>query len=372
MTRSLVGLAALVGCTGTVDSGDTGVSWACEADRICVIMGTGELGNNGTGLPALETRLASPTSVRVDPQGRPVVVDYSNMLVRVLADDGGLETLVGNGLHAYSELGVGPLDSPLENPVDAGWGPDGLLYVLPQHEGRVIVVGVDGLLARVAGTGVLADSGDGGPALDAEMGYGGGMAFADDGTLFVSDNSFSRVRRVGTDGLISTVLGVGSGGSGPVGLGPETAIWSPERLVVDDARGRLLVADSFNHRVLALDLESGQVAVLAGTGERGHGGDGGPAIDARLHSPVGVEVADDGTVLIADLENNVLRAVDPAGMIWTVAGTGDVGDMSHVEDPLDFVLRRPAGLAWTPDGDLLIAERSGHRVLRWLGAADAL
>jgi DNA-binding beta-propeller fold protein YncE len=335
-------------------------------------MGSGDLGFNGVGLPSLETRLASPTSVRSDPDGRPVVIDYSNMRVRVLTESGTVETLVGNGYHGYSEIGVTALETPLENPVDAVWGPDGLLYVLPQHEGRVIVVAADGTIARVAGTGVLADTGDGGDSLDAEMGYGGGLAFADDGTLFVSDNSFSRIRRFGTDGIADTVLGVGSGGPGELGYGPETSIWSPERVVVDGPRNRLLVPDSFNHRVLALDLETLTVTLIAGSGERGYSGDGGPAELAELHNPVGIEVTAEGTVLIADLENNVLRAVFPDGIIETVAGTGAVTDISTVEDPLAFHMRRPAGLAWASGGDLLIAERSGHRVLRWLGAADAL
>ncbi|GEM_PF-1520245 len=370
----MIAFAVLAACVGTgSDSGaDSGVDWTCEPDRICAIAGSGELGFNGDGLRALQTRLASPTSVTVDPQGRPVVVDYSNMRVRVLADDGRIETLAGNGYHAYSELGVDPLHSPLENPVDAGWGPDGRLYVLPQHEGRVIVVDDDGVFQLVAGTGVLADSGDGGDALDAEMGYGGGFSFAADGTLFVSDNSFSRVRRVSPDGVIDTVLGVGSGGTGEPGYGPDVAIWSPERVLVDDARGRLLVADTFNHRVLAVDLETLDAVVVAGSGERGHTGDGGPAVDAALDSPVGLAVTAEGAVIVADLQNNVLRVVALDGGIETVAGTGELTGESWVEDPLDFVLKRPAGMAWTPDGDLLIAERSGHRMLRWLGAADAL
>lgn len=362
--------AVLVACVdGTVDTGEP---WACEAGRICALAGSGELGFNGEDLPALETRLASPTSATVDPDGRPVVVDYSNMRVRVLTDDGGIETLAGNGYHAFSELGVGPLDSPLENPVDAVWGPDGRLYVLPQHEGRIIVVGDDGTLQGYAGTGVLGDSGDGGPALEAELGYGGGFSFAADGTLYVSDNSFSRVRRIGIDGTIDTVLGVGSGGLGEPGFGPSVAIWSPERVLVDPAGGRLLVADTVNNRVLAVDLVTLDTTVLAGTGERGYSGDGGAAVDATLFNPVGLAVTPGGTVIVADLQNSVLRTVSPDGIIHTVAGTGELSEQAWVADPLDFPLARPAGMAWTPDGDLLIAERSGHRLLSWVGAADAL
>jgi sugar lactone lactonase YvrE len=349
----------------------TGCASPCATGRICEVAGTGDLGFNGDGLPGLETRLASPTAVLTDADGQVVVVDYSNMRVRVIGEDGAVRTLVGAGIHAFSEPGLDRLETPLENPVDAAWGPDGLLYVLAQHEGRVIRVGEDGRIELFAGTGVLADGASDVPALEAEMGYGGGMAWGPDGSLYVSDASFSRVRQVTPDGRVVTVLGPGGAGIGPVGHGPDTKLAFPERIAVDAAGERLLIADTGNHRVLAMDLESLQVEIVAGTGEPGYDGDGGPGIEARLSGPVGVAGAEDGTVLIADLNNNVLRAVSPSGVIRTVAGVaGD--EPSRVAGPLDFVMLRPAGLAWTADGDVLIAERSGHRVLRWVGATDAL
>ena len=361
------------GCGDAPD--DTAAAEVCEPGWVCPIGGTGELGFNGDGLPARETRLASPTAVTTDPDGRPVVVDYSNMRVRVLDDAGRLVTLAGDGVHAYSEIGALATESPLENPIDATWGPDGLLYILPQHEGRVIRVEPDGTLSRYAGTGELADTGDDGPALEARMGFGGGMAFAPDGTLFVSDNSYSRVRRVTPSGAIDTVLGTGEGGLGAPGYGPEVAIRSPERVAVTPDGAQLLVADTLNHRVLSVDLDDLTVTVLAGTGERGFSGDGGPATAAQLSSPVGVLPAPSGAILIADLENDVIRAISPDdGTIQTVIGTPGAPAVapSPAAAPLRFSLRRPAGMAWTPEGDLLIAERSGHRILSWQGAADAL
>jgi DNA-binding beta-propeller fold protein YncE len=342
----------------------------CAAGRICEVMGAGELGFNGDGLPASQTRLASPTSVRVDPDGRPVVVDYSNMRVRVLDDDGTVQTLVGDGTHAFSEPGRDRLATPLENPVDAAWGPDGLLYVLAQHEGRVIRVDAGGVIELYAGTGALADGLGEVPKEQAEMGYGGGMAWAPDGSLYVSDLSFSRVRQITPEGVVKVVLGTGGAGLGELGYGPETAIAYPERLVVDAERGRLLVADTGNHRVLALDLASWQVELVAGAGQRGYAGDGGPAALALLSSPTGVEVLPDGGVLIADLNNDALRRVDAQGVIHTVAGDGGESPRRSGA-PLSFTLARPAGLAWGADGELLIAERSGHRVLRWRGEGEA-
>ena len=343
---------------------------SCETGLICAVAGTGELGFNGDGLPADETRLASPTAVGVTPEGAVLVVDYSNMRVRVLGDDGVLRTVVGNGIHAYSEPGANALATPLENPVDAVFGADGLLYVQPQHEGRVVRVTDADTIEIIAGTGVLSDGADGVSALDAEMGYGAGMAYAADGTLFISDTSFSRVRRVGPDGVVDTVLGTGSGEWGEPGFGPQTAIRFPERIAVDEVGDRLLVADTGNHRVLAVDLSSLAVTLVAGSGVRGDAGDDGPAHLAELDNPVGVLATPAGDVLIADLGNDRVRLVGADGVISTVAGGGERD--ATVAEPLALHMRGPAGMAWTHDGDLLVAERSGHRVLRWLGALDAL
>lgn len=353
----LLGLAVLLagGCAPTCDPGE-----------VCVLIGTGELGFNGDGLPGPETALASPTAVREAPDGRPLVVDFSNMRVRVLDADGVVSTLVGEGIHAYSEPGVAALDSPLENPVDARWGPDGLLYIAPLHEGRIVRVSEDGLIERVAGTGEnLETSGDGGPALDATMGYPAGIAWGSDGTLYVSDNTNHRVRAVAPDGSIDTVLGTGERGFDLDGVGRAVRLSYPMQLeVVDD---KLLVADSGNDRVGELDLASGLFRTLVGTGEEGAAGDGGPAALASLSQPTGLAADEDGWLWIGDLGNGVVRQVAPDGTISTVVGADPEGTDPDGETfpALAAPLRRPAGLALTASGELLIADRGSHRVLLW-------
>ncbi|MEZ4320839.1 MAG: hypothetical protein R3F61_25405 [Myxococcota bacterium] len=343
----------------------------CPRREICSVMGTGDLGFNGDGLPPDETRVASPTSVTLDPDGTPVLIDYSNMRLRVVRD-GVVQTVVGSGEHAFSEVGAPVLETPLENPVDAAWGPDGVLYILPQHEGRVIMVGPDDTVEPCIGVGVLGDYGDGVHALDARMGFGAGLAIASDGTTFISDLTYHKVRRVQPNGLVDTVLGIGSAGMGGPGYGPEVAINGPERLVVDEDRDRLIVADSVNHRILAMDLHDLTVTVLAGTGERGYTGDGGPATAAQLDTPVGVQVAPSGHVLVGDLGNRVIRAITPDGVVTTVAGGGDPEIDVYPGRPDEVPLRGPAGMTWSVEGDLLIADRSGHRLLRWRGIEHAL
>ena len=339
----------------------TACSEPCASGLVCAIAGNGELGFNGDG-PALDVRLASPTAVLTDADGDVIVVDYSNMRLRRLRD-GELVTIAGNGIHSSADDGADALTSPIENPIDAALGPDGLLYLLPQHESRVLRLSAAGTLEQVAGTGQLGDTGDGGPALAATLGYGGGLAFDALGRLYIADLTHARVRRIELDGTIHTVLGVGEPGQGPLGYGPDTALSAPERLVVH--QDRLVVADTGNHRVLALDLDTLQVERIAGTGEPGYSGDGGPATSALLHSPVGLAAYGD-SLWIADLRNNAVRRVDSNGAIETVAGDAP-GDPRRRAAPLESPLLAPAGLHLDGD-DLLIAERGGQRVLRWSDA----
>ena len=144
------------------------------------------------------------------------------------------------------------------------------------------------------------------------------------------------------------------------------------QLVIDEPGNRLLVADSMNHRVLSVDLDSLATETIAGTGSPGYSGDGGDATEAQLYVPVGVEVTPDGGVLIADLENHAVRYVTPNGVIETIAGNLPGEEPVSVGHPLEFPISRPAGMAWSLEGDLLITERSGHRVLRYRNLADEL
>ena len=365
--RLAVGILGLsVGC------GPSSLDKVCDPGEVCVIAGTGELGFNGDDGPATALRLASPTAVKVSPDGVIHVVDYSNMRVRVLHDDGDLETVVGSGFHAYSEIGAASLDTPLENPVDVAWLPDGTLCVLPQHEGRLICVASDNTIDLRVGTGEIEDRGDGGAATEANLGYTGGVAVLPSGEIYITDQSHSRVRMVDRQGIISTVLGVGSAGLGSDGYGPEVALRFPERVVYDTNGARLLVSDAGNHRVVAMDLETLEVVTIIGTGVAGFSGDGGPATAASVNRPTDVVPTPEGGLLISDTRNHRIRYVDPDGTVSTVAGSGERGHVARPLERLEAPVDGPAGMALTDDGDLLIAAQFGHTVLRVRQLVDEL
>lgn len=316
----------------------------CPPGDACVVAGTGRAAYDGDGLLAVESSLYLPTDVLRWPDGRLAIVDYNNYRIRAIDSDGVLDTVAGTGDHGYATPGAAPLESSFENPIAAEVGPDGLVYVAAQHEGRVLVLR-DGVVEVVAGTGDLGYGGDGGDALAAELWDPTGLVF-DGADLYVADDFTHRVRRV-RDGVIETVVG------------PDD-LDRPMGLSVDD--GRLYIADSGHHRIVAYDLDAGGLAVVAGTGTAGYDGDGGLASEALLRSPQGV-LAADGVLFIADSGNHVVRRIVD-GTVDAFAGTAFPAPLGDAAPPDEAPLSLPTGLFLDSGGDLYVASMLAHQIVR--------
>lgn len=348
---------------------------------ICRVAGTGQLGFNGDGLPAAESWLYWPSSVELDPAGRLVIVDFNNMRLRRLEPDGTLATIAGSGEHSWSTPGETILESALENPVEARFLPDGGFYIAALHEARVLYVGPDQRVEVYAGTGEAGLSGDGGPATEAAISEAAGLAvLAEDvdgpggtypaGTLIISDTQNHCLRAVTPDGTISMLAGQGVPGYAGDGDDLTGVMFStPERIdAVAGAAGggAIYVADTYNHAVRRLDLSTGAVSTVAGGNGAGFSGDDGPAVDAQLDSPYGVDALPDGTIYIADSGNSRVRKIAPDGTITTLAGSGEPGLSGDGGHPLDAAMDWPIDVVADPAGNVYIAEmRSGVvRVVR--------
>jgi NHL repeat len=214
----------------------------------------------------------------------------------------------------------------------------------------------------VAGIGAASFGGDNGPAAAAQLNSPRGVAATADGGYLIADTTNNRVRLVSPAGIITTVAGNGTPGSGGDG-GPATdaELNGPEH-VVATADGGFLIADTTNNRIRRVS-PAGTITTVAGTGTAGPAGDGGPAVDAQLNAPRAVAATADGGFLIADMNNNRIRRVSPAGIITTVAGTtnGFGGDGGPA---VDAQLNFPRGVAATSDGGFLIADTNSVRVRR--------
>jgi DNA-binding beta-propeller fold protein YncE len=277
--------------------------------RIVTVAGSGEKGFAGDGGPALAAKLNEPYEVRFDRAGNICWVERLNHLIRKLdVKTGIISTLAGNGTPGFS--------------------------------------------------------GDGGPAINAQLSDPHSLSFDRNGDLYIADVRNHRVRKVDMkSGIITTLIGNGKRESTPDGakLGPATPVSGPRALDFG-ADGTLWLALREGHAVYRLDLTRGTIHHVAGTGQKGFTGDGGPARSATLNGPKGIAVGPKGDVYVVDTENHVIRVIAPkTGTISLVAGNGTRGDGPEGE-PVKCALNRPHGVFVDSDGAVYIGDTETHRV----------
>ena len=277
--------------------------------------------------------------------------------------------VAGTGTRAFSPDGGLAAASPLVRPTALALGPRGEIYIAEGN--RVRIVEPNGRIATLAGTGDPGYGGDGGLARHALLNTPQGLAVDSAGRVYVADTLSNRVRRVDPDGTIRTVAGAGeSGYSGDGKQAIDALLNLPTGLAIGFGDS-LLIADTGNNVVRQLGID-GTIRTVAGTGEAGYRGDGGPAEYALLHTPGGLAFDNEGNLYIADGLNQRIRRVDVKGEIATVAGTGiaayggDGGAAIFAElhlatNPLEGMGQ---GIAVNPAGDVLIADALNHRLRR--------
>ncbi|MCK9929381.1 protein kinase [Frankia sp. Mgl5] len=327
------------------------------------VAGTGQAGFSGDGGPAAQATLNHPYGPAVDAAGAIYVPDFDNHRVRRIGPDGTITTVAGTGQAGFSGDGGPATAAMLNSPAAVAVGPDGTLYIVDTFNVRVRRVGTDGIITTIAGSGERPwnPDDDGGPATSAALWYPSGIAVDPAGGILIADNANDLIRRVDTAGIITTVVGrFGFGWWGDGGPAAE-AMASKPFSVACDREGRIYIADSYNHRIRRIDLD-GVIETIAGTGVPGFSGDGGKATAATLRNPRGVAVDAAGNVYVTDASNNRIRRIDPAGIITTIAGTAPPGRLA-AGAPVPDVL--PDGPVAVDDaGHLYVAARGQNRIVR--------
>jgi sugar lactone lactonase YvrE len=233
----------------------------------------------------------------------------------------------------------------------------GSVYIADQN-GHVIRKVSKGGVGIVAGNGEGGISGDGGPAISAQISYPRGVAVDPLGNLYIADDGNNRVRKV-AKGVMTTIAGTGEAGySGDNGLATSAQLRSATGVAVD-ASGNVYVADTRSHVVRK--VSKGIITTVAGIGTSGYSGDGGPARNARLNEPVGVAVDASGSVYIADSQNHVVRRVSK-GSITTICGDGQGGYSGDNGPATSAQLHSPTGVAVDASGNLYIADEMNNRI----------
>ena len=329
-----------------------------SAGTITTIAGTGESGDGGDGGPAIQATLYYPRGVAVDSTGNLYIADTRNNRIRKVDSTGTITTIAGTGFGGDGgPANQASISSPRGVAVDGG----GNLYIADTENNRIRKVDSTGTITTIVGTGGGGDSGDGGPAGQAKLYYPRGVAVDSGGNLYIADTGNHRIRKVDSTGTITTIAGTGDGGfDGDEGPAKQAWLSGPGGVAVDGG-GNLYIADTRNNRIRKVD-STGTITTIAGTGERGFSEDGGPAVQVWLDTPLGVAVDSGGNLYIADTTNHRIRKVDSTGTITTIAGTGDRGFGGDGHPAHQAWLSGPGGVAVDGGGNLYIADTRNHRI----------
>ena len=354
--RSALALVLVVGGMAATAAGETPEVLVVET-----LAGTGEAGYSGDGGPAVDARLDEPSGVAVDGAGNVYIADNDNHRIRRVDREGRISTIAGTGEAGFSGDGGPATAARLNNPYGVWVSGAGEIYIADQRNHRVRVVSREGTIRTIAGNGVQAYSGDGGPALEASLAFPDDVVMNSKGELFIADAGNDVVRRVRSDGTIDTWAGSGehfydgaSGFSGDGGPARQALLDTPAALAIN-SRDDLFIADLRNHAVRKVDAD-GIISTVAGTGRRGFNGDRRDATKAMLDEPGGLAVEADGSLLIAEGGNWRVRRLAPDGSITTIAGSGiegfggDRGDARLARfSTLDFVAVGGQGRIYVAD-----------------------
>ncbi|MER6382579.1 RICIN domain-containing protein [Streptomyces sp. NPDC001250] len=338
-----------------------------SAPPISTVAGTGAAGFKGDNEPAVSAQLNRPYGIAVDSTGTVYFSDFNNHRVRKLTTDGKISTVAGTGVAGFSGDNGPAVSAQLNYPREVAVDSAGAVYIVDANNHRVRKITADGRISTVAGTGAAGFSGDGGPATAARLNLPLGVAVDSTGVLYVVEYSNHRVRKITTDGKISTVAGTGSAGfRGDGGPAVSAQLNGPHEVAVDGA-GDLYISDLGNHRVRKITAD-GRISTVVGTGAAGFGGDGGPAASAQLNYPYGLAVDCVDTLYIADHANNRVRKVASAKMAG-LPDSGTVVSWANVRSRLRMAVARES----TKDGaeiHQLLAVPRDHQRWRLVAAGQ--
>ena len=337
------------------------------AAQVETVAGTGVSGMAGDNGPALAAQVGNPYGLTIGPDGALYVGEINTHRVRrVDLATGRITTVAGTGEEGYSGDGGPATQARLNEPYEVRFDAAGNLYFVEMQ--NAVIRKVDratGTISTVAGTGTPGFSGDGGPATQAQFNQPHSIAFDAAGDLYVADIRNNRIRKIDMKtGVISTFSGTGEQVTSPDGSSVRGASFHEPRTMAFDDKGDMYLALRRGNAVYRIDMKALTMHHIAGTGESGYEGDGGPAKQAKLSGPKGIAVGPDGGVYIADTESHTIRRIDQSsGVITTVLGTGTRADGPD-GDPLKCGLARPHGVYVGDDGTFWVGDSENHRVRR--------
>jgi large repetitive protein len=345
-------------------------TWDSESTSptITTVAGNGTAGYLGDNASPTTAELNTPMGVALDAAGNVFIADtWNNVIRKVSADGSNITTIAGTGTAGYSgdggAAGAAQLSSPRGIVVDSS----GNIIFADAGNQRIREISAGtGTITTIAGTGTAGYSGDNGAATNAELNWPRGVALDTTGDIFFTDTANSVVREIDASGTITTVAGNGTYGFGGDGGSATNAELSwPRSIAVDDS-GNIYIADTMNNVIR--EVVGGTITTFAGDATAGYSGDGASAADAELNWPTGLALDGQGNLLIADQTNNAIRKIDlSSGLISTVAGTGNLGYSGDGGPGIAATLNGPSSVAIGSPGELLFTDQFNNVIRKVTG-----
>jgi sugar lactone lactonase YvrE len=342
-----------------------------SAAEIDTVAGTGSPTNNGDRGQAKEVNIGDPFGVEVGPDGGLYVTEVRNHRVwRIDLKTDEARVVAGMGEKGYAGDGGPATKAKLNEPYEVRFDRAGnMLFVEMQNHLVRKVDAKTGVISTIAGTGEAGFSGDGGPATKATFRQPHSIALDAADNVYIADILNHRIRRVDAkSGIVTTLAGNGEKKLPRDGAeARDKPLFGPRALYVEHAKNILWIALREGHSVWQMDLATTRMTHVAGTGQKGYSGDGGPAKEATFDGPKGLALAPDGSVWVVDTENQTLRRIDLiTGTISTTAGGGpkQKGGRGDGGPATAAQLDRPHGIGIGPDGTVYTGDTLNHRVRR--------
>jgi len=345
----------------TVQRGD-GSAISAVIGILSPIAGNGVHGYAGDNGPAIDASIGSDGGISIGPDGSLYIADANNHRIRKVGTDGIISTIAGNGQVEFAGDGGPAIQAAMIFPVDIAIGPDESLFITDYNDNRIRRVWPNGIITTVIGNGLPGVPIDGEYAFFASISHPTGIEVSPDGSIFFAENG-RFIRKIGTDGILTTVAGNGNYGfTGDGGPATEASFTSISGIAIG-LDGSLYIADLFNHRIRRITPD-GIINTVAGNGLADFSGDGGLATDAALNIPIDVEIGPYGDLYIVDLANHRIRKVGPDGIIKTIAGINTADSNSNKSAATQAFLEAPKNVVIAPDGGIFISDFLANRILK--------